>query len=61
MGARMPSSTRAGGCFLTACIVAGFPLGLAIGNPMKGVLIGTGAGIILALLTWLLDRKKRGD
>lgn len=56
----MPSSTRAGGCFLTVCIIAGFPLGLAIGNPMKGVLIGTGAGIMLAALTWLLDRKRRG-
>ena len=57
----MPSSTRAGGCFLTICIIAGFPLGLAIGNPMKGVLIGTGAGIVLAALTWLMDRKRRGS
>jgi hypothetical protein len=52
------SKTRAGGCFLTACILAGFPLGLAIGNPMKGILIGTGAGIVLALLVWLLDRDR---
>ena len=58
-GPRMPSSTRAGGCFLTVCILAGFPVGLAIGNPMKGVLIGTGAGIVLALATWLLDRSRR--
>ena len=35
----------AGGCFLTLCILAGFPLGLTIGNPMKGILIGTGVGI----------------
>ena len=61
MALPMPSSTRAGGCFLTICIIAGFPLGLAIGNPMKGVLIGTGAGIVLAALTWLLDRKRRGS
>jgi hypothetical protein len=52
------SKTRAGGCFLTVCILAGFPLGLAIGNPMKGILIGTGAGIALALLVWLLDRDR---
>jgi len=58
-GPRMPSSTRAGGCFLTLCILAGFPLGLAIGNPMKGILIGTGAGIALALMTWLIDRRRR--
>jgi len=54
------STARAGGCFLTICILAGFPLGLAIGNPMKGILIGTAAGICLALITWLIDRNRRG-
>jgi hypothetical protein len=49
----------AGGCFLTICILAGFPLGLAIGNPMKGILIGTAAGITLAVATWLIDRARR--
>jgi len=58
MGAAMPSTAKAGGCFLTICILAGFPLGLAIGNPMKGILIGTGTGIALALLTWLIDRRR---
>jgi hypothetical protein len=57
----MPSTARAGGCFLTICILAGFPLGLAIGNPMKGILIGTGTGIVLALVTWLIDRRRRGQ
>ena len=52
-------TTRAGGCFLTICILAGFPLGLAIGNPMTGILIGTGAGIALTLLTWLIDRSRK--
>jgi hypothetical protein len=55
----MPSSTRAGGCFLTLFILAGLPLGLAIGNPMKGVLIGTGVGITVAAITWLIDRRRR--
>lgn len=53
------SRTRAGGCFLTLFILAGLPFGLAIGNPMKGVLIGTGIGIALALVTWLIDRQRR--
>ena len=53
------STTKAGGCFLTLCILAGFPLGVAIGNPMKGILIGTGAGIALAVITWLIDRRRR--
>ncbi len=56
----MNVSTRAGGCFLTLCILAGLPLGLAIGNPMKGIQIGTGMGIALALATWLIARRRRG-
>ena len=52
--------TRAGGCFLTICILGGFVVGLAIGNPMKGVLIGTATGAILALLVWVIDRRRRG-
>jgi len=55
----MSNSTRAGGCFLTVCILGGFPLGLALGNPMKGILIGTGTGIALAVVTWLIDRQRR--
>jgi hypothetical protein len=58
MGTSMRNTTRAGGCFLTICIIAGFPLGLAIGNPMKGVLIGLGIGVLLAIATWLIDSRK---
>jgi hypothetical protein len=59
MGRDMRSKANAGGCFLTICILAGFPLGLAIGNPMKGILIGTAAGIALAVITWLIDRRRQ--
>jgi hypothetical protein len=59
MSAPMPSTTRAGGCFLTIFILAGFVGGLAIRNPMKGVLIGTGLGIALAVITWLIDSHRR--
>jgi hypothetical protein len=52
------SRTRAGGCFLTIFILLGFIGGLAIRNPMKGVLIGTGVGIALAVLVWLIDRRR---
>ena len=59
MGCAMQvSPSRAGGCFLMICILAGFPLGLAIGNPMKGILIGTGIGIVLAVSLWLIDRRR---
>lgn len=49
-------TTRAGGCFLTVAILAGFVWGLAIRNPMQGVLAGTAVGVLAALLTWLVDR-----
>ena len=52
------NSTKAGGCFLTVCILAGFAVGLAIRDPMKGVLIGTAIGAALALALWLIDRRK---
>jgi hypothetical protein len=52
------SRTRAGGCFLSIFILLGFIGGLAIRNPMKGVLIGTGVGIALAVLVWLIDRRR---
>jgi len=59
-GARMQSrTTQAGGCFLTICILAGAVLGIQYGNPMKGILIGTGLGIGLAVLTWLIDLWRR--
>ena len=54
------NSTKAGGCFLTVCILGGFAVGLAIRDPMKGVLIGTGLGTLLALGLWLIDRRKAG-
>ena len=52
----MPSSTRAGGCFLTLFILLGFLYGLSIRNPLKGVLIGLAIGAVLAIATWLIDR-----
>jgi len=54
-------TTRAGGCFLTLSILAGFVAGLAIRNPMKGVLIGLGMGIALAVIIWLIDRARTRD
>jgi hypothetical protein len=52
-------TTKAGGCFLTIFILLGFLYGLSIRNPLKGVLIGLGIGIVLAIATWLIDRQKR--
>jgi hypothetical protein len=55
------SSTRAGGCFLTIFILLGFLFGLSIQNPLKGTLIGTGVGAALAVLTWIVDLRRRGS
>ena len=51
-------TTRAGGCFLTICILAGCAVGIVLGNPMKGILMGTAAGAGLAVLLWLVDRRR---
>jgi len=53
------SNSKAGGCFLAVCIISGFVAGLAIGDPMKGVILGTAGGIVIALLLWLADRRAR--
>jgi hypothetical protein len=50
----------AGGCFLTICILGGFFVGLAINDPMKGVILGTALGAALATALWLINRRRLG-
>ena len=57
----MQGSSRAGGCFLTIFIILGFLYGLSIQNPLKGTLFGLGIGIVLAVVTWLIDLRRRGS
>ena len=49
---------RAGGFLLFLLILAGLVLGIGFGSPIIGVLIGTAAGIAVALLVWIGDRGK---
>ena len=49
----------AGGVLLMAAILVGTVGGIILGNPMKGVLIGTAAGVAIAVAVWLLDRRAR--
>ena len=50
-------TSRAGGIFLVIAILGGTAGGIAAGNPMAGVLIGTGIGIVAAVGLWALDRR----
>ena len=50
---------RSGGCFWMAAILLGAVGGVAYGNPMAGVLLGTAAGAAIAVIVWLVDRQRR--
>jgi hypothetical protein len=59
-GQRMAKpSPMAGGFFWMTAILIGTTWGVAAGNPMKGVLLGTGFGGLIALAVWLVDRRRR--
>ena len=46
--------------WLLSEILLPFVAGLAIDNPMKGVLAGTAIGAFAALILWLVDRRRAG-
>ena len=49
----------AGGFFWMAAILIGVVWGVSAGNPMKGILIGTALGALIAIAVWLVDRARR--
>lgn len=49
--------TQAGGSILAISIIAGTVAGVIVGQPSIGVLAGAAAGILLALLFWLNERR----
>jgi mannose/fructose/N-acetylgalactosamine-specific phosphotransferase system component IIC len=54
----MKRDPLAGGFFLVAPILIGFFAGLATGDAMRGTIIGTAIGLVLAVGLWLLDRRR---
>lgn len=56
MASRKP---QAGGFLIFAAILAGLVWGIATGQATRGVLFGTIAGAGLAILLWLVDRRRQ--
>lgn len=50
--------SQAGGFIIAASIIAGTVAGVIVNQPSIGVLAGVAAGVLLALLFWLYERKR---
>jgi hypothetical protein len=57
MNGRSNKGAQAGGSILAGCIIAGVIGGVILGQPSIGFLVGTGLGILIAILLWLRDRR----
>lgn len=49
----------AGGIFIAFGLLIGAITGVALNQPSLGMIAGFGAGTAIAILVWLLDRKRR--
>lgn len=50
--------SQAGGSILAISIIAGTVAGVIVRQPSIGFLVGTAAGVLLAVLFWLNDRRR---
>jgi LytS/YehU family sensor histidine kinase len=50
--------TQAAGSVLAISIIAGAVAGVIVGQPSIGFLVGLAAGVLLAILFWLNDRRR---
>jgi hypothetical protein len=56
-----PSKTPlAGGFLLMLCLIVGAIVGMVVGQPSIGILAGAGIGILVAVLIWAWDSRRRG-
>jgi hypothetical protein len=51
-------TTQAAGSVLAISIIAGAVAGVIVGQPSIGFLAGLAAGVLLALLFWLNERRR---
>ena len=49
----------AGGFLLCVALLAGALTGIFLGQPSIGFLVGAGVGLTIAILIWILDRRRR--
>ncbi len=49
----------AGGIFIAFGLLFGAIIGVAMDQPSAGLVIGMGIGCIIAVLIWVIDRKRR--
>src|SRR3546814_19244369 len=57
--ARASKSPVAGGALIALAVIIGVTIGLVVGQPTQGFLIGTAIGIGLAVAVWLIDRRRK--
>lgn len=57
-GVMKSRSTAAGGIFIFLGLIFGAIYGINVGRPMLWLLRGLGAGMLLALLVWVVDRRR---
>jgi hypothetical protein len=58
MERKSTTAPAAGGVLIAIGAVGGAVIGLFLGEPSKGFLIGLGGGIGMAIAIWLLDRRR---
>jgi uncharacterized membrane protein len=51
-------NSQAAGSVLAISIIAGAVAGVIVGQPSIGFLVGLGAGVLVAILFWLNDRRR---
>lgn len=51
-------NTQAAGSVLAIAIIAGAVAGVIVGQPSIGFLVGLAAGLLLAILFWLNERRR---
>ena len=57
MNGSRKSGTQGGGAIIAGAIITGVIGGIIAGQPSIGFLAGAGAGVLIALLFWLRERR----